>query len=73
MVQTITLRKKIESPVFYLPELEMYEGRTVKLTISITSGTDDIESDGLAGIYSMYTNDDDEYADIIKECSFEIT
>ena len=68
MVHTITLRKTIESPFFYLPELEMYEGKSVKLTISITSESDNVENDLLPGMFSMSYDDDE-----LKECSFEMT
>jgi hypothetical protein len=76
MNEKILIKKKIDSAALYIPELENYMGKTVRLTISISSEDEHkmvssllLQSEGV-GLTGIDMNNITSYE---GECSFEIT
>jgi hypothetical protein len=76
MNERIWITKKIDSATLYIPELENYVGKNVKLTVSISSEDGQrrrssllLRSEGVG----FSANDIDEVGSFEGECSFELT
>ncbi len=83
MNEKICMKKVLDSPNVYFPELEQYIGEDIEMTITITVDRknvsvieDKIDSRGCMRV--TYQNDDDDGDDYVffcpdEECSFEMT
>lgn len=76
MNERIWVTKKIDSATLYIPELENYLGKNVRLTISIVSDDDQkkissllLQSEGIG----FSSADMDDVGSFEGECSFELT
>jgi hypothetical protein len=76
MNERIWITKKIDSATLYIPELENYVGKNVRLTISISSVDDQkrissflLRSEG----FGFSAVDIDDIGSLEGECSFELT